>query len=125
MGFQAFGAGQGGDCGREARQSALGHFLDGNYFDEVGHGEAAPDVGGVALGGDHEDLGGAGNEVDADFAGEELLGGGDIDVAGTDDAIGAGDGAGAEGEGGDGLGASHLKYVADAEERGGPEDFGD
>ncbi len=67
------------------------------------------EVAGVAVGGDDQDLGGAGDEVDANFAGEEFLGGGDVDVAGADDAVGFGDGFGAEGEGGDGLRAAHVE----------------
>ena len=74
--------------------------------------------------GDDEDLGGAGDEIDADFAGEQFLGGGDVDVAGTDDAVGARHGAGAVGEGGDGLRAAHLEDVRDAQQGGGAEDFG-
>ena len=44
----------------------------------------------IAVGGDDQDFGGAGDEVDADFAREQFLRGGDIDVAGTDDAVGRG-----------------------------------
>ena len=65
----------------------------------------------IAIGGDDQDFGGAGDEIDADFAGEQFLGGGDVDVAGADDAVGAGHGAGAEGEGGDGLRAAHLETL--------------
>ena len=66
----------------------------------------------VAVGGDDQDLGGTGDEVDADFAGEQFLGGGDIDVAGPDDAVGARHGSRAEREGRDGLRAAHLEDVA-------------
>ena len=65
----------------------------------------------IAFGGDDQDLGGAGDEIDADFAGQQFLGGGDIDVAGADDAVGARHGARAEGESRDGLRAAHLEYV--------------
>jgi hypothetical protein len=78
----------------------------------------------VAVGRDDEDFGGAGDEIDADFAGEQLLGGGDVDVAGADDAVGARHGAGAVGEGGDGLRAAHFEDVLDAEQTGRAEDFG-
>ena len=43
----------------------------------------------VAFGGDDQDLSRAGHEVDAHFAGQQFLGGGDIDVARSDDAVGA------------------------------------
>ena len=101
---------------------------DGGGVDIVfGLGEhVGSEVARVAIGGDDEDLGGAGDEIDADFAGEELLGGGDVDVAGADDAVGARDGAGAEGEGGDGLRAAHLEDVVATPSRvGRAEDFGD
>ena len=79
----------------------------------------------IAFGGDDQDLGGAGDEIDADFAGEQFLGGGDVDVAGADDAVGARHGARAEGEGRDGLRAAHLKDVTHAQQGRGAEDFGD
>ena len=59
--------------------------------------------------GDDQDLGGPGDEIDADFARQQFLGGRDIDVAGADDAVGARHGARAEGERRDGLRAAHLK----------------
>ena len=43
----------------------------------------------IAVAGDDQDLGGTGDEIDADFAGEQFLGGRDVDVAGADDAVGA------------------------------------
>ena len=70
----------------------------------------------IAVGGDDQDLGGPGDEIDADFAGQQFLGGGDVDVAGADDAIGARHGARAEGEGRDGLRAAHLKDVVHAQQ---------
>ena len=76
-------------------------------------------------GGNDEDLGRACDEVDADFSGEELLGGGDVDVARSHNAIGARHSAGAEGKGGDGLCAAHLEDVQELEHGGGAEDFGD
>ena len=65
----------------------------------------------VAVGRDDQDLGGPGDEVDAHLAGQQFLGRGHVDVAGADDAVGARHGAGAEGEGGDGLRAAHLEHV--------------
>ena len=69
----------------------------------------------IAFSRDDEDLGGSGDEVDADFAGEQLLGRRDIDVAGSDDAVGARHGFGSVGESGDGLRAAHLEDLVDAE----------
>ena len=43
----------------------------------------------IAVGGNDQNFGGSGNEVDADFAREQFLSGGDIDIAGADDAVGA------------------------------------
>ena len=77
----------------------------------------------IAIGGDDENLGGAGDEVDADFAGEEFLGGRDIDVAGSDDAVGSGHGCGAVGEGRDGLRAAHLEYLRHLEQVSRSEDL--
>ena len=65
----------------------------------------------IAVGGDDQDLGRPGDEVDPDFAREQLLGGRDVDVAGADDAVDARHGRGAEGERRDGLRAAHLKDV--------------
>ena len=79
----------------------------------------------VAFGGDDQDFGGTGDEIDADFAGEQFLCGCDVDVAGTDDAVGARNGSRAEGESCDGLRAAHLEDLAHAEQRGRAEDFGD
>jgi len=42
-------------------------------------------------------------KIDADFAGQQFLGGGDVDVARPDDAVGARHGARAKGERRDGL----------------------
>ena len=64
---------------------------------------------------------GPGDEVDAHFAGEQLLGGGHIDVAGADDAVRFGNGLRAEGEGRDRLCAAHLKNVLDSQQVRGPE----
>ena len=102
-------------------QAFGGGEQDGGGVDIVlGLGEhVGGEVARIAVGDDDQDFGGAGDEIDADFAGEQLLGGGDVDVAGADDAVGARDGAGAEGEGGDGLRAAHLEDVADAEQGGG------
>ena len=44
---------------------------------------------GLAFGGDDQNLGWPGDEIDADLAREQLLRGGDVDVARSDDAIGA------------------------------------
>jgi len=82
------------------------------------------EMGGVSIGGDNQDLGGAGDEVDADFAGQEFLGGGNINVTGTDDAVGARNRARSEGKGGDSLRAAHLKNLAEAEDPGRSEDLG-
>ena len=43
----------------------------------------------IAVRGDDQDLGGPGDEVDADFARQQLLRRGDVDIAGADDAVGA------------------------------------
>ncbi len=51
------------------------------------------------------------------------LGGGDEEVAGADDLVDAGDGVGAEGEGGDGLGAAEAVELGDTGEVGGGEGF--
>ena len=66
----------------------------------------------VAVGGDDQDLGRSGDEVDAHFARQQFLGGGHIDVARADDAIGARHRARAEGESRDGLRAAHLENAA-------------
>ena len=65
----------------------------------------------IGLRGDDQNLGGTGDEIDPDFARKQFLGGGDIDVARADDAVGAGNGFRAVGEGGDGLRPAHLKYL--------------
>ena len=72
------------------------------------------DPGGV-LGavGDHDDLGRAGDQVDADPAEHLALGFGDISVAGPDDLVDRGDGRGAERERGDRLGAADPVDLVD------------
>ena len=45
MGFEAFGAGQRGDGGRQFRQRSRVKFLHGDHFDEIGRGEAAAQAG--------------------------------------------------------------------------------
>ena len=100
-----------GDCGRQAfgggQQDGGGVHIVFGLCEHVGG-----DLARVAVGGDDQDFGGAGDEIDANFAGEDFLGRGDVDVAGADDAVRARDGRGAEGEGGDGLRAAHLEELA-------------
>ncbi len=71
---------------------------------------------GIALGGDDEDLGGTGDEIDADISREQLLRRGYVDVSGTYDAIGARDGFGSVSKSRDGLRAAHLEDLVDAED---------
>jgi hypothetical protein len=60
----------------------------------------------VALLGEDQDLRGAGDEINTDIAREEFLGGGNIGVAGADDAVDGFDGGRAESHSGDGLSAT-------------------
>src|SRR5690606_9092448 len=83
--------------------------------DQVG-GDVAG-VGGVV--GEHRDLGGAGLGVDADDPLEQALGGGDPDVAGAGDHVGAGAFASAVGEHRDRLGATDRVHLVHAEQRAG------
>ena len=90
----------------------LRHQID---RDECRHG---------GLVGEHEHLGGAGEHVDAHVAHHELLGGGDVRVARTDDLVDARDGVGAIGERGDRLSAADLVDLGDTGLRGGGQRVG-
>ncbi len=70
---------------------------------------------GLGLGGNDQDLGGTGHEIDADLARKQFLGGGHIDVTGSDDAVGTRNGLCAIGESRDGLRAAHAKNLIDAQ----------
>ena len=74
--------------------------------------------------GDHEHLAGAGQAVDGDLAHDLALGLGDVGVAGADDDVAARHGGGAEGHGGDRLGAADREQVGDAEQSAGGGDPG-
>jgi hypothetical protein len=76
-------------------------------------------IGGVV--GQDGDLAGAGDGVEGDLAVDEFLGGGDVGVAGADDLLDAGDGAGAVGERADGHDAADREHAIDARELGGAE----
>ena len=78
----------------------------------------------LAFVGDHQDLRGSGDEVDADFAREQLLRRGDIDVARTDDAIGARNRLRAIREGRDRVRAAQQEHVVDSEQRCRSQDLG-
>ena len=78
MGFEAFGAGQGGDGGGQFAEGGLGQFLDGDHFQIVGDGEASSLAGGSAGG---EDVVGAGRVVAGGFG----TVGADEDAAGVAD----------------------------------------
>ncbi len=69
----------------------------------------------VGVGGDDQDFGRAGDEVDSDIARQQALRCRHIDVAGADNAIGARYSLRAVGERRDGLRAAHSKYLAQAE----------
>ena len=98
------------EVGRRARVVlGLRHEVD---RDERGH---------RGLVGEHEDLGGAGEHVDAHVAHDELLGGGHVRVAGADDLVDARDGLGAVRERGDRLRAADLVDLVDAGLGGGGE----
>ena len=71
---------------------------------------------GIAICGDDQNLGWAGHEVDADFPRQQFLGGGHVDIARSNDAVGAGHGARAEGECRDGLRSAHLKNLIHTQE---------
>ena len=84
-------------------------------------------VGGDAAGvgvsvGEHDDLRGAGDGVDADAAEHLLLGGGGVRSAGAGDLVDRGDGFGAEGEGADRLGAADRVDLVEPEQGRGGED---
>ncbi len=79
-------------------------------------------VGGVV--GEDDDFGGAGEGVDVDDAVEFFFGELDVGVAGADDFVDGADGGGAEGHGGDGLGAADGVDFGDANAGGGGEDGG-
>ena len=79
MGFEAFGAGEGGDGRGEFAEGGLGQVLHGDHFQVVGDGEAAAQAGGAAGG---EDVVGAGCVVAGGFGTE----GADEDAAGVADA---------------------------------------
>ena len=70
-----------------------------------------------SLAGD-DDLGGAGGHVDSALTRYEDFCGGDIEIAGADDLVDAGDGGGAEGERGDGLRSADAVELRDAGEPG-------
>ena len=75
---------------------------------------AAIQSGIVAAIGDHQDFRRAGDGVDADLAEDFALGGGDIGIAGADNLVHRGDGLGAIGQGGDGLGPADAVDFGDA-----------
>src|SRR6266849_4524704 len=67
----------------------------------------------VAAVGNDQDLGGAGDQVDADLAEDAALGGGDIGVAGSDDLVDRRDRRGSVGERGHRLGAADAVDLVD------------
>ena len=69
------------------------------------------DVARIGVIGDDDYLRGSGDKIDSHFAGEQLLRGGDVNVARTNDTIYFGNGRGAEGERGDGLRAANPEDV--------------
>ncbi|MCY1526775.1 hypothetical protein D9M68_618150 [compost metagenome] len=71
---------------------------------------------------DHEDFRGAGDHVDADLAEHMALGGGDVDVARTDDLVDLRHALGAVGQRGHGLGAADGEDAVDTGDAGGGED---
>ena len=81
---------------------------------QVGGGE----LGGRAAVGHDDHLGGPGERVDADDAGDLTLGGGDVRVPRPHDHVDRADALGAVGEGGDGLGAADPVHLVDADHRG-------
>ena len=78
---------------------------------------------GIAFRGDDDDFGGAGDEVDAGVARDQLFRGGDIDVSGTDDAVDARDRFRSVGQRRDGLRSAHLEEMRDAEPGGDAQDL--
>ena len=72
--------------------------------------------------GDHQDLRGTGDHVDADLAKDLALGFGDVDVAGADDLVDRADARGAKGQRADRLGAADAVDLVDPGERGGDQD---
>ena len=109
----------GGDPVEEGRvpghQDGLGVLVVLGLGEEV-HGD--PVRIGAAVAQD-QDLGGAGHHVDADLTEDRPLGGGDIDVAGADDLVHAGDRVGPIGQGGDGLGPADGEDAVHPGDRGG------
>jgi hypothetical protein len=77
----------------------------------------------LAFVGDDHDLRRAGDEVDADFACEQLLRGGYVDVSRTHNAISARDCFRSECERRDCVRAADQKYARVSEQRGGSEDL--
>ena len=82
------------------------------------------EVAGIAVGGDDQDFGGSGDEVDTHLAREQLFGGGHVDASGTDDAVRARYGAGAIRKGCDRLRATHLENAAHAQQMGRAQNLG-
>jgi len=74
--------------------------------------------------GEDEDIGGAGEHVDADAAKEDALGFGDVLIAGTCKDIGAGQAEQAKGHRGDALHAAHRQNAVGAAQVGGTDDCG-
>jgi hypothetical protein len=109
--------GEGGVVGDEDR---LGELVVLGLGEEIDRDQAGI-VGGI---GEDDDLGGAGDGIDADAAEDLPLGLGDIGIAGADDAIDGGDGSRAIGEGRHGLGAADAVGLGDAGEAGGGGDEG-
>ena len=77
----------------------------------------------IAIGGDDQDLGGPGDEVDAHLARQQLLRRGHVDVARARRCGPPRHRARAEGERRDGLRAAHLEDVRDAQQRRRAEDL--
>ena len=78
----------------------------------------------IAIARHDQDLGRSRDEVDPDLPREQLLRGGDVDIARPDDAVGARHGLRSECEGGDGLRAAHLKDLIHTQHVRCREDFG-
>src|SRR5665213_546774 len=79
----------------------------------------------IGVGGNNEYFSGTRDEIDTDFAREEFLGGGNIDVARTHDAVRARHRFGSVSKGGDSLRAAHLKDPMNAKNVRGSENFVD
>ena len=127
------GAGQLRDLHLQLGLHGLGQL--GAVGDEDGAGQLvvlglAQQVGGhpggvAAAVGQHQDLAGACDHVDAHLAEDLPLGGGDIDVAGADDLVHRRDALGAVGQRGHGLCAAGLEDLGHAcGGRGGQDDAG-